>query len=160
MTRVLYPQPPEYGSKVQNKLTTTLVNSLYCMNLFIFFLFNFMRTVAANIDCIILYTLPVHVRFQIFANVLASWVVIGMVSGAAYFSASVTAGRSFYINFMTISCTISHNWFYILLFSEQVANNACSVTLRIQFLCGCHACSERTGTCDVLQRNLAQFSSS
>jgi len=121
-----------------------------------FFFFNFVRTVAANMDCIILYILPMLVPFQIFANVPASRVVFGMVSGAAYFSASVTAGRSF----MTISCTISHNWLYILLFSEQAANNACSVTLQIRLLCGCHACSERMATYNVLQRNSAHFSSS
>jgi len=62
------------------------------MILFMPFFFNFMRTVAANIDCIILFIIPMHVPFQIFANVPASRVVVGMVSGA-----SVTAGRSFYI---------------------------------------------------------------
>jgi hypothetical protein len=90
-----------------------------------------MRTDATYIACIILYILAMHVPFQIFANVPASRVVVGMVSGATCFSASVTAGRSFCINFMTISCTFSHNWLYILLFSEQAANNACSVTLQI-----------------------------
>jgi len=96
-----------------------------------------------------------HVPFQIFANVPASRVVVGMVSGAAYFSASVTAGRSF----MTISCTISHNCLYILLFSEQAVNNACSVTLQIRLLCGCHACSERTALyCSVTSRTFPPVS--
>jgi len=120
--------------------------------------FNFMHTVASYIACTILYILPMHVPFQIFANLPASRVVVRKVSGAACFSASVTAGRSFCINFMTISCTFSHNWLYILLFSEQAVNNACSVTLQILLLCGCHACSKRTETYDVLQRNCAQFS--
>jgi hypothetical protein len=117
-----------------------------------------MRTVAANIECIILSILTMDVLFQTFANVPVSWVVVGMVSRAACCSASVTAGRSFRTNFMTISCTLSH-WLYILLFCEQATNNARSVTLQIRLLCGCHACSERTGTYNVLHRNFAQFSS-
>lgn len=68
-----------------------------------------MRPIAANIECIILYILTMDVPFQIFVNVPASWVVVGMVSGAACCSAIVTAGRSFRINFMIISCTLPHN---------------------------------------------------
>jgi hypothetical protein len=66
-----------------------------------------MHTVAVNIDCTILYILPMHVHFQIFANVLASRMMVGMVLGAACFSASVTAGRSFHICFMTFVHVLS-----------------------------------------------------
>lgn len=86
--------------------------------------FYFMHTVAANIDCIILYFLLMHVPFQIFADIPASRVVAGMVTEAACCSTSVLAGQSFRINVVTILCTFSRNWMYILLFSEQAVNNA------------------------------------
>jgi hypothetical protein len=116
-----------------------------------------MHTGAANIDCIILYFLRLHAPFQIFADIPASRVVAGMVTEAACCSTSVPAGQSFHINFMTVLCTFSRNWIYILLISEQHVNNACSVTLQIRLLCVCYVCPERKGTCNVLKQLYAVF---